>query len=98
MIKTNIPMIDMFNTLVRSQKIPIFSIPGEPYNELLARIASQTDADVIVLGGMGLKFDDYEFFTDTLPKQGRWRKLQCLFIQLRILSWNVFLCQIWLLP
>jgi len=74
MIKTNIPMIDMFNTLVRSQKIPIFSIPGEPYNELLARIASQTDADVIVLGGMGLKFDDYEFFYRYFTKTGAMEK------------------------
>jgi len=70
MVKTNIPMIDMFNTLVISQKIPIFSIPGEPYNELLARIASQTDADIIILGGMGLKFDDYEFFHRYFSKTG----------------------------
>ena len=74
MIKTNIPMIDMFNTLVRSQKIPIFSIPGEPYNEMLSRIASQTDADVIVLGGMGLKFDDYEFFYRYFTKTGAMEK------------------------
>ena len=39
MMRTNIPMIDMFNTLVVSQKLPIFSISGEPYNQLLARIA-----------------------------------------------------------
>ena len=39
MIRTNIPMIDVFNTLVESQKLPIFSVAGEPYNELLARIA-----------------------------------------------------------
>ncbi len=70
MVKTNIPMIDMFNTLVISQKIPIFSIPGEPYNELLARIASQTDADIIVLGGMGLKFDDYQYFKNYFSKSG----------------------------
>ncbi len=70
MVKTNIPMIDMFNTLVVSQKIPIFSIAGEPYNELLARIASQTDADIIILGGMGLKYDDYEFFYRYFSKTG----------------------------
>jgi V/A-type H+-transporting ATPase subunit B len=70
MVKTNIPMIDMFNTLVVSQKIPIFSIAGEPYNELLARIASQTDADIVILGGMGLKFDDYEFFYRYFTKTG----------------------------
>ncbi len=70
MIRTGIPMIDVFNTLVESQKLPIFSSSGEPYNELLARIAMQTEVDVIVLGGMGLKYDDYLFFKDTLEKSG----------------------------
>ncbi len=80
-VKTNIPMIDMFNALVISQKIPIFSIPGEPYNELLARIASQTDADIIVLGGMGLKFDDYQYFRDYFTKTGAMEKTS-MFIHL----------------
>ena len=70
MMRTNIPMIDMFNTLVVSQKLPIFSISGEPYNELLARIAMQAEADVIVLGGMGLKYDDYLYFRETLSQGG----------------------------
>ena len=70
MIRTGIPMIDVFNTLVESQKLPIFSISGEPYNELLARIAMQAEVDIIVLGGMGLKYDDYLFFKDTLEKSG----------------------------
>ncbi|MDR3355662.1 MAG: V-type ATP synthase subunit B [Spirochaetaceae bacterium] len=70
MIRTGIPMIDMFNTLVVSQKLPIFSISGEPYNDLLARIAMQAEVDVIILGGMGLKFDDYLFFKDTLEEGG----------------------------
>ncbi len=70
MIRTGIPMIDVFNTLVESQKLPIFSISGEPYNELLARIAMQSEVDVIVLGGMGLKYDDYLYFKDTLEKSG----------------------------
>ena len=70
MIRTGIPMIDMFNTLVESQKLPIFSVSGEPYNELLARIAMQAEVDVIVLGGMGLKYDDYLFFRETLEKSG----------------------------
>ena len=70
MMRTNIPMIDVFNTLVVSQKIPIFSISGEPYNQLLARIAMQAEADVIVLGGMGLKYDDYLFFKKTLEEGG----------------------------
>ena len=70
MIRTGIPMIDVFNTLVESQKLPIFSVSGEPYNELLARIAMQAEVDVIVLGGMGLKYDDYLFFRETLEKSG----------------------------
>ena len=70
MIRTGIPMIDVFNTLVESQKLPIFSVAGEPYNELLARIALQAEVDVIVLGGMGLKYDDYLYFRNTLDRQG----------------------------
>ena len=70
MIRTNIPMIDVFNTLVESQKLPIFSVAGEPYNQLLSRIALQAEVDVIVLGGMGLKYDDYLTFKRTLDEQG----------------------------
>lgn len=70
MIRTGIPMIDLFNTLVESQKLPIFSVSGEPYNELLARIALQAEVDVIILGGMGLKYDDYLYFKDTLEDGG----------------------------
>jgi len=70
MIRTGIPMIDLFNTLVVSQKLPIFSVSGEPYNELLARIAMQAEVDVIVLGGMGLKYDNYLYFKDTLENGG----------------------------
>ena len=70
MVRTGIPMIDVFNTLVESQKLPIFARAGEPYNELLARIALQAEVDVIVLGGMGLKHDDYLAFRDTLDASG----------------------------
>ena len=70
MVRTGIPMIDVFNTLVESQKLPIFSIAGEPYNELLARIALQAEVDVIILGGMGLKHDDYLYFRDYLEEHG----------------------------
>ena len=70
MIRTGIPMIDVFNSLVESQKLPIFSIAGEPYNELLARIAIQAEVDIIILGGMGLKYDDYLFFREILEQQG----------------------------
>jgi len=70
MVRTGIPMIDLFNTLVESQKLPIFSISGEPYNEVLARIALQAEVDLIILGGMGLKYDDYLYFKETLEEGG----------------------------
>jgi len=70
MIRTNIPMIDVFNSLVVSQKLPIFSIPGEPYNQVLARVGMQAEADIIILGGMGLKFDDFTFFRRTFEESG----------------------------
>jgi len=70
MIRTGVPMIDVFNTLVRSQKIPIFAKAGEPYNRLLANIATQTDADVIIIGGVGLKFDEYHYFRKRIEEAG----------------------------
>lgn len=70
MIHTGVPMIDLFNSLVESQKIPIFSVPGEPYNELLARIGFQADADVVVFGGLGLIFDDYHYFRSVFEERG----------------------------
>ncbi len=70
MVRTGIPMIDVFNTLVESQKIPIFSVSGEPYNQLLARIALQSEVDMIILGGIGLKYDDYLFFRSALEEGG----------------------------
>ncbi|MFA6174614.1 MAG: V-type ATP synthase subunit B [Kiritimatiellales bacterium] len=70
MVRTGIPMIDVFNTLVESQKLPVFSVAGEPYNELLARIALQAEVDIIILGGMGLKHDDYLYFRDYLEENG----------------------------
>lgn len=73
-VRTNIPMIDVFNCLVRSQKIPIFSVAGEPYNALLMRIANQTDADIVVIGGMGLRFDDYQAFIDNADSAGSLEK------------------------
>lgn len=74
MVRTNIPMIDVFNCLVKSQKIPIFSVAGEPYNALLMRIANQTDADVVIIGGMGLTFKEYQAFIDNAEQAGTMNK------------------------
>ena len=70
MIRTDVPMIDIFNCLVESQKIPIFSVSGEPFNAFLARIGNQADADIVVFGGMGLIFDDYHFFRTSFEDAG----------------------------
>lgn len=70
MIRTNVPMIDLFNCLVESQKIPIFSIPGEPYNSFLARVGIEADADLVVFAGLGLLFDDYHFFRKAFEDAG----------------------------
>jgi len=70
MIRTNIPLIDVFNTLVESQKIPIFSTAGEPYNKLLARLAIQAEADTVVFCAMGLAFDDYHYFKSQFENAG----------------------------
>jgi V/A-type H+-transporting ATPase subunit B len=70
MVHTGIPMIDVFNSLVESQKLPIFSVAGEPYNELLARVGLQAQADVIILGGIGLRHDDYLKFRNAFEEGG----------------------------
>jgi V/A-type H+-transporting ATPase subunit B len=70
MIRTDVPMIDIFNTLVESQKIPIFSVSGEPFNQFLARIGIQADADIVIFGGLGLIFDDYYLFRKTFEDAG----------------------------
>ena len=70
LIRTDVPMIDVFNCLVESQKIPIFSVSGEPYNQFLARIGIQADADIVVFGGLGLIFDDYYTFRTTFEDAG----------------------------
>jgi len=70
MIRTNVPMIDVFNCLVESQKIPIFSVSGEPHNAFLARIGIQADADLVIFGGIGLVFDDFHFFRRAFEDAG----------------------------
>jgi V/A-type H+-transporting ATPase subunit B len=74
MVRTNIPMIDVFNCLVKSQKIPIFSVAGEPYNKLLMRIANQAAADVVIIGGMGLTFSEYQGFVENAESSGSQNK------------------------
>ena len=71
MIRTGLPMIDMFNCLVESQNIPVFSVAGEPCNRPLARIAVRAEAEVVVFGGLGLIHDDDHFFRTACADGGR---------------------------
>ncbi len=75
-IQTGISAIDHLNTLVRGQKLPVFSGSGLPHQELAAQIARQAtvlNSDenfVVVFAAMGTTFEEAEFFIDDLRKTG----------------------------
>jgi len=69
-IETRVPMIDVFTPLVESPKLPIFAAAVEPYNELLARIGMRAQSDVVILGGIGLKYDEYLKFRYAFEEAG----------------------------
>ena len=69
-IETGIPMIDICNSLAGSQKIPIFTSQGEPYNDLLLRIANQTSADVIILSCMGMTPAEFDRIHGLMKQEG----------------------------
>ncbi|MCP4129484.1 MAG: V-type ATP synthase subunit B [bacterium] len=75
-IQTGISAIDGMNTLIRGQKLPIFSGSGMPHNIIAAQIARQAkilSADeefTVVFAAMGLKFDVANFFIESLEESG----------------------------
>lgn len=76
-IKTGISAIDCLTTLIRGQKLPIFSGNGLPHDELAAQIVRQAslgeDSDeefAIVFAAMGVKYDVAEFFRRTFEESG----------------------------
>jgi V/A-type H+-transporting ATPase subunit B len=75
-IQTGITSIDLFNTLVRGQKLPIFSGSGLPANEIVAQIIANADVPnaqgdfVVVFGAMGLTARDYSYFTSEFAREG----------------------------
>jgi len=75
-IQTGITAIDLMNTLVRGQKLPIFSGNGLPHNRIAAQIARQArllneDVDfAIVFAAMGVKNDVARFFIDSFERSG----------------------------
>lgn len=75
-IQTGISVIDGLNTLVRGQKLPIFSGSGLPHNKLAAQIARQStvlgekEAFAVVFIAMGITFDESQYFISNLKKTG----------------------------
>ena len=75
-IQTGISSIDGMNTLIRGQKLPIFSGNGLPHNRLAAqiirqaRIRSSDEEFVMVFAGMGIKYDVAQFFKNTFEESG----------------------------
>lgn len=74
-IQTGISAIDGLMTLIRGQKLPMFSGSGLPHNRICAQIIRQAklktnDDFCFVFAAMGIKKDDYLFFEDTFKKAG----------------------------
>ena len=75
-IQTGISAIDGLNTLVRGQKLPIFSMSGLPHANLIAQIASQSkvlnknDKFAIVFCAMGITFEEYQFYKKSFEDTG----------------------------
>ena len=75
-IQTGITAIDLMNSLVRGQKLPIFSGNGLPHMRIAAQIARQAkligqEADfAIVFAAMGVKYDVARFFIDSFERSG----------------------------
>ena len=75
-IQTGISAIDGLNTLVRGQKLPIFSASGLPHANVAAQIARQArvpgsdDRFAVVFAAIGITFEEANFFTDDFKKTG----------------------------
>lgn len=75
-IQTGISTIDQLNTLVRGQKLPVFSGSGLPHKELAAQIARQAtvlnsnEDFAVVFAAIGITFEEAEFFMEDFRKTG----------------------------
>ncbi len=75
-IETGISGVDVMNTLVRGQKLPIFSGAGLPHNRLAMQIARQAaipgkeEEFAVVVGAIGITFEEAEYFASSLRKTG----------------------------
>lgn len=75
-IQTGVSAIDGLNTLVRGQKLPVFSASGLPHAELAAQIARQakvlntSDKFAVVFAAIGITYEEADFFMQDLRKTG----------------------------
>ena len=75
-IQTGVSAIDGLNTLVRGQKLPIFSGSGLPHAQLAAQIARQakvsgtTDPFAVVFGAIGITFEEANYFIESFKETG----------------------------
>ena len=76
-IETGVSTIDLMNSLVRGQKLPIFSGGGLPHDRMIVQIAlnarlrqAKREDFVIVFAGIGVPYDSAEYFRRTLEESG----------------------------
>lgn len=75
-IQTGVSTIDLLNTLVRGQKLPIFSGSGLPHSRLAAQIARQAsvlktgEKFAVIFAAMGITFEEAEFFIEDFRRTG----------------------------
>ncbi|MBP7653073.1 V-type ATP synthase subunit B [Candidatus Dependentiae bacterium] len=81
-IQTGVSAIDILATLIRGQKLPIFSTEGLPHNMLAAQIARQAnitdkanDKFAVVFGAMGIKNDTAYYFRNSFEESGAFNKV-----------------------
>ncbi len=79
-IETGVSSIDGLDTLVRGQKLPIFSSSGLPHNELTAQITrqasvkNQSEGFAAVFAGIGITYDDAQYFINEFRKTGTFKR------------------------
>lgn len=82
-IQTGVSAIDGLNTLVRGQKLPVFSASGLPHAQLAAQIARQAkvlkkdDNFAVVFAAMGITYEEAQFFIDDFSKPGQSKERFC---------------------
>ena len=75
-IQTGVSAIDGLNTLVRGQKLPVFSMSGLPHAELAAQIARQAKVKgsdgkfAVVFAAIGITFEEAQYFVDDFKRTG----------------------------